>query len=92
MSHPDAWLDVHTRSLLAGRIEAARTVSAATDAPGISRQTAGKSFKRYMESATAGLLHASLRPHRTWPGLLHKPRRRIIKARLLLTRGPYFLA
>ena len=67
-------------------------MSADADAADISRQTAGKWFKRYMESGTAGLVDANLRPHLTRPGVPQKRCRRIIKARLLLKRGPHFLA
>lgn len=92
MSHPNARLNVHGRLLLVGRIESGWTVSAAADAAGVSRQTAGKWFKRYLQSGPAGLADASSRPHHIRPGVPTRRCRRIIKARLLLRRGPHFLA
>lgn len=92
MSHPNARLTVHGRLVLVSRIEAGWTVSAAAQAAGVSRQTAGKWFKRYLESGTAGLVDASSRPHRTRPGVPLRRCRRILKARVLLRRGPHFLA
>jgi len=92
MSHPNARLNVHGRLLLVSRIESGWTVSAAARAAGISRQTAGKWLRRYLESGTAGLADASSRPHRTRPSVPQRRCRRIIKARLLLKRGPHFLS
>lgn len=92
MSHPNARLNVHGRLLLVHRIESGWTVSAAAHAAGISRQTAGKWFKRYVESGNEGLVDASSRPRRTRPGVPLRRCRRILKARLLLKRGPHFLA
>lgn len=92
MSHPNARLNVHGRVLLVSRIESGWTVSAAARAAGISRQTAGKWFRRYLESGTAGLADASSHPHRTRPSVPQRRCRRIIKARLLLKRGPHFLS
>lgn len=92
MSHPNARLNVHGRLPLVHRIESGWTVSAAAHAAGISRQTAGKWFKRYVESGNEGLVDASSRPRRTRPGVPLRRCRRILKARLLLKRGPHFLA
>lgn len=92
MSHPNARLNVHGRLLLVTRIESGWTVSAAAHAAGVSRQTAGKWFKRYLGGGIDGLADASSRPHRTRPGVPKRRCRRIIKARLLLRRGPHFLA
>ena len=92
MSHPNARLTVHGRLILVSRIKAGWTVSAAARAVGVSRQTAGKWFKRYTESGADGLVDVSSRPHRTRPGVPLRRCRRILKARLLLNRGPHFLA
>lgn len=92
MSHPNARLNIHGRALLVSRIESGWTVSAAADAAGISRQTAGKWFKRYLAAGHAGLSDASSRPHRTRPGVPQRRCRRILKARMLFRRGPHFLA
>jgi transposase InsO family protein len=92
VSHPNARLTVHGRRVLVSRIEAGWTVSAAARAAGVSRQTAGKWFKRYLESGTDGLADASSRPHRIRPGVPLRRCRRILKARVLLKRGPHFLA
>ncbi len=92
MSHPNARLNVHGRLLLARRIESGWTVSAAAAAAGVSRQTAGKWFRRYLESGPDGLADASSRPHRIRPGVPQRRCRRILKARMLLKRGPHFLA
>lgn len=92
MSHPNARLNAHGRLLLVTRIEAGWTVSAAARAAGISRQTAGKWFKRYAEVGIDGLADASSRPHRIRPGVPKRRVRRILKARMLLKRGPHFLA
>ena len=92
MSHPNARLTVYGRGVLVSRIEAGWTVSAAARAAGVSRQTAGKWFKRYLESGPDGLVDASSRPHRTRPRVPQRRCRRILKARLLLKRGPHFLA
>jgi len=92
VSHPNARLTVHGRLILVSRIESGWTVSAAARAAGISRQTAGKWFRRYLESGDEGLVDASSRPHRTRPGVPPRRCRRIIKTRLRLKRGPHFLA
>jgi transposase InsO family protein len=92
VSHPNARLTVHGRRVLVCRIEAGWTVSAAARAAGVSRQTAGKWFRRYLESGTDGLADASSRPHRTRPGVPLRRCRRILKARVLLKRGPHFLS
>lgn len=92
MSHPNARLTEYGRLLLAKRIEAGWTVSAAARASGVSRQTAGKWFRRYLEYGRDGLADASSRPHRLRPGVPVRRCRRILKARLLLRRGPQFLA
>jgi transposase InsO family protein len=78
--------------LLVTRIESGWTVSAAALAAGVSRQTAGKWFKRYIVSGRDGLADASSRPHRIRPGVPKRRCRRILKARMLLKRGPHFLA
>lgn len=92
MSHPNARLNVHGRLLLVCRIEAGWTVSAAAGAAGVSRQTAGKWLKRYLEGGKDALIDASSRPHRTRPRVPERRCRRILKARVLLKRGPHFLA
>lgn len=92
MSHPNARLNIHGRLLLVRRIESGWTVSAAAVAAGVSRQTAGKWFRRYLEGGRGGLVDASSRPHRTRPGVPRRRCRRILKARALLKRGPHFLA
>jgi len=92
VSHPNARLTEYGRFLLVRRIEAGWTVSAAARASGVSRQTASTWFRRYPESGREGLADASSRPHRTRPGVPLRRCRRIIKARVLLKRGPQFLA
>jgi transposase InsO family protein len=78
--------------LLVTRIESGWTVSAAAAAAGVSRQTAGKWFKRFLEGGGDGLADASSRPHRIRPGVPQRRCRRILKSRMLLRRGPHFLA
>ena len=92
MSHPNARLNVHGRLLLVRRIEVGWKVSAAASAAGVSRQTAGKWYRRYIEGGADGLVDASSRPHRTRPGVPERRCRRILKARMMLKRGPHFLA
>lgn len=92
MSHPNARLNIHGRLLLVSRIEGGWTVSAAARAAGVSRQTASKWVRRYREAGRGGLADASSRPHRTRPGVPLRRCRRILKARVLLKRGPHFLA
>jgi transposase InsO family protein len=92
MSHPNARLNIHGRLLLVTRIESGWTVSAAAVAAGVSRQTAGKWYRRYLEGGRDALTDASSRPHRTRPGVSKRRCRRILKARMLLKRGPHFLA
>jgi transposase InsO family protein len=92
VSHPNARLTCHGRLLLVSRIESGWTVSAAAQASGVSRQTAGKWFRRYVERGKAGLVDASSRPRRLRPGVPLRRCRRILKARLLLQRGPQFLS
>lgn len=92
MSHPNARLNIHGRLLLVSRIEKGWTVCAAARAAGVSRQTAGKWFKRYRQGGREGLADASSRPHHTRPCVPKRRCRRILKARMLLRRGPHFLA
>lgn len=89
MSHPNARLTIHGRLLIAQRVESGWSVSESARAAGVSRQTAGKWVARYRTSGPDGLLDASSRPHRTRPGVPLRRCRRIIKARLLLRRGPH---
>lgn len=92
MSHPNARLTVHGRLVLCKRVESGWTVSAAARAAAISRQTAGKWVARYRAFGVSGLVDVSSRPHRLRPGLSLRRCRRIIKARLLLRRGPRWLS
>lgn len=92
MSHPNARLTTHGRLILAKRVEAGWTVSAAAAAAGVSRQTGSKWVQRYRRLGKDGLADASSVPHRIRPGLPLRRVRRIIKARLLHRRGPRWLA
>lgn len=92
MSHPNARLTVFGRLTLVRRVEAGWTVSAAADAAGVSRQTAGKWVTRYRLRGPEGLDDASSRPRRTRPGVSIRRCRRIIKARLLHRKGPHWLS
>lgn len=92
MSHPNARLTVHGRLILAKRVEAGWTVSAAAAAAGVSRQTASKWVRRYRQVGKEGLADASSRPHRLRPGVPKRRCRRIIKARLRHRRGPRWLS
>jgi transposase InsO family protein len=92
MSHPNARLTIHGRLIIAKRIEAGWTVSAAARAAGVSRQTATKWVRRYREHGEPGLCDLSSRPHRLRPGLPKRRVRRIIKARLTHRRGPRWLS
>jgi transposase InsO family protein len=92
MSHPNARLTIHGRLILAKRVEAGWTVSAAAAAAGVSRQTGSKWVQRYRRLGAAGLADASSRPRRIRPGLPKRRVRRIIKARLAHRRGPRWLS
>jgi len=92
VSHPNARLTIHGRLLIAQRVESGWSVSESARAAGVSRQTAGKWVARYRTSGPDGLLDASSRPHRIRPGVPERRCRRIIKARLLLKRGPHWLS
>lgn len=87
MSHPNARLTMHGRLVLAKRVEAGWTVSAAAHAAGVSHQTAGKWVVRYRTLGPEGLVDASSRPHRVRPSVPECRRRLIIKARLRHGRG-----
>lgn len=92
MSHPNARLTLHGRSILVCRVESGWSVTAAACAAGVSRQTASKWVRRYRELGEAGLADASCRPHRLRPGVPVRRCRRIVKARLAHRRGPHWLA
>jgi hypothetical protein len=92
VSHPTARLTVHSRLLLARRIESGWSVIAAARASGVSRQTASKCVGRYREFGEDGSCDASSRPHRIRSGVPARRCRRIIKARLLHKRGPHWLS
>lgn len=92
MSHPNARLTMHGRLLLAQRVEAGWSVSAASRAAGVSRQTGGKWVARYRGLGEAGLLDVSSRPHRIRPRVPERRCRRILKARMLHRRGPHWLS
>lgn len=92
MSHPNARLTVHGRLILVGRIESGWSVCAAARAAGVSRQTAGKWFRRYRELGESGLADASSRPHRLQPTVSARRCRRIVNARLRHRRGPHWLS
>lgn len=92
MSHPNARLTVHGRLLLVQRVESGWSVSAASRAAGVPRQTGGKWVARYRGLGEPGLLDASSRPHRTRPRVSVRRCRRIITARMLHRRGPHWLS
>lgn len=92
MSHPNARLTIHGRLLLVQRIESGWSVSAASQAAGVSRQTGGKWVARYRRSGECGLLDVSSRPHRIRPGVPRRRCRRILNARLRYKRGPHWLS
>jgi transposase InsO family protein len=92
MSHPNARLTVHGRLVLVQRVESGWSVSAAAQAAGVSRQTAGKWVLRYRAHGQAGLLDASSRPRRVRDGVPLRRCRRIIKARVRHRRGPHWLS
>jgi transposase InsO family protein len=92
VSHPNARLTAHGRLLLAQRVESGWSVSAASQAAGVSRQTGGKWVARYRQLGEIGLRDASSRPHHIRPHVSKRRCRRIINARLLHRRGPHWLS
>jgi transposase InsO family protein len=92
VSHPNARLTVHGRLLLAQRVESGWSVSAASRAAGVSRQTGGKWVARYRGLGESGLLDVSSRPHRIRPCVPKRRCRRILNARFLHKRGPHWLS
>lgn len=92
MSHANARLTVPGRLILAQRVECGWTITAAAHAAGVSRQTAAKWVARFRALGEVGLADASSRPHHLRAGLSVRRCRRVIKARLLLRRGPRWLS
>ncbi len=88
MAHPNARLTPHGRALLADRIRAGWTITAAARAAGISRQTGSKWWHRaeqgYLSTARA---RSATRPVSTRPA-----RRAAVRQRRELRVGPHILA
>lgn len=65
MHHGSARLTIHTRLELCRRVEEGQTITAASAALGVSRQTGSKWLARWRAAGLAGLENRSTRPHRT---------------------------
>src|SRR5512139_3734908 len=89
MAHRNARLTLFGRELLCRRIaEEGWTVSAAAQAAGVSRTTAGKWLARCRREGLAGLADRSSRPRRLRPRVAPRVLRRIYRRRRL-REGPH---
>jgi hypothetical protein len=72
VSHSYAWLNLHGRLLLVGRMETGWTVSAAAAAAGVSRQTVGEWYRdatsRVVATASPTPARVRIGPGRECPG------------------------
>lgn len=88
--HGSARLSVHSRQTIAVRvIEESWTIAAAASAANVSRQTASKWVRRFLDEGEAGLLDRSTRPHRIAREVPARVVRAIERLRLKERLGPH---
>jgi len=92
VSHPNALLTVPGRKLLCSRVtESDWSVTAAAHAAGVSRQTAHKWLRRFLDDGDRGLIDRSSRPARVRERVSPKDLRRIWRRRRL-GEGPLMIS